>query len=59
MNDKLVAGVCGGIAKAINLDASVVRICFALALLSGGIGLVPYLYAWILMPKDNEGGDSI
>lgn len=52
--DKKIAGVCGGIAKYLNIDSTVVRVVFVLLLLPGGLpGLVPYLILWIIMPEES------
>jgi phage shock protein C len=50
-SDKMIAGVCGGIAEYFNVDATLVRvITVVLALFFGG-GFIAYLLAWIIMPK--------
>lgn len=53
MYDKSIAGVCSGFAKYLNVDVTLVRlVTLCIALFSGGIGVVAYLVAWIVMPKD-------
>src|SRR5689334_12845934 len=50
--NKKIAGVCAGIARYFQVDVVLVRIIFvALAIYSGG-GLIAYLVAWIVMPKE-------
>ncbi len=51
--NKIIAGVCGGIANAINLDSVWVRLIFAFLTLVTGIipGLVAYLILWLVMPE--------
>jgi signal transduction histidine kinase len=44
--DRVVAGVCGGIASALGVDATLVRLVFALLALAGGAGILLYLAAW-------------
>jgi signal transduction histidine kinase/phage shock protein PspC (stress-responsive transcriptional regulator) len=51
----MLAGVCAGIARALNLDPVVVRIAFGVATLAWGIGLVVYGVAWLLMPTPRGG----
>ncbi|GAA3026593.1 PspC domain-containing protein [Actinokineospora globicatena] len=52
-SDRMVAGVCGGIAKAIGVDAPIVRIGLVAATLLGfGTGAVIYLACWILLPEE-------
>ena len=45
-DDRVVAGVCGGIASALNVDATLVRLVFALLTLAGGAGILLYLALW-------------
>ncbi len=52
--DKKIAGVCGGIAEYFNIDSTLVRLGFVLFSLAGGSGLLLYLIAWAIMPKNNE-----
>ncbi|OLT16119.1 hypothetical protein BJF78_15375 [Pseudonocardia sp. CNS-139] len=50
--DRLVGGVCAGIARYFGIDPVVVRIAVvALTLVSGGAGALAYLVAWVLMPQ--------
>jgi phage shock protein PspC (stress-responsive transcriptional regulator) len=54
LTDRKIAGVCGGIAKYLNIDPTVVRIIFLLALLCGTFGFWAYLIVWIAAPEDNR-----
>ncbi|MBR4297020.1 MAG: PspC domain-containing protein [Bacteroidaceae bacterium] len=49
--DKKLAGVCGGIAAYMNLDATLVRAAFILLTLFTGVGLIAYLVLWLLGSK--------
>ena len=49
--NKKIAGVCGGLAEFLGLDASIVRIVWLLCVLFGGFGLLAYLIMWIVMPE--------
>ena len=51
--DRRIAGVCGGLAKYLNIDPTVVRIIFLVALICGSIGFWAYLIVWIAAPEDN------
>jgi signal transduction histidine kinase/phage shock protein PspC (stress-responsive transcriptional regulator) len=51
----LVAGVCAGIGRHLGVDPIVVRIAFVAAATAGGVGLVLYGLAWLLMPVEGEG----
>jgi len=51
--DRKIAGVCGGLARYLNVDPTVVRIIFLVALLCGSFGFWAYLICWIAAPDDN------
>jgi phage shock protein PspC (stress-responsive transcriptional regulator) len=52
-SDRMVAGVCGGIANVFGMDAALVRILLVGATLLGfGTGAVLYLVAWFVMPEE-------
>jgi len=55
-DDKVIGGVCGGIAKYFKLDPTVVRIVTAALVIFAGIGLVVYIALWLLTP-DSATGD--
>jgi len=46
-DDRLSAGVCGGIAARLAVDATLVRLVFAILALAGGAGILVYLALWI------------
>lgn len=52
--NKMVAGVCGGIAEYFNLDPTLVRLGFALFVLLAGTGLLAYLIAALIIPKASD-----
>lgn len=41
--DKMLAGVCGGLGRYIGIDSTVVRLLWALWCLAGGMGIVVYI----------------
>lgn len=49
--DRMLAGVCGGIAEYTGIDPVLVRLAFLTSLLFGGIGILFYLAAVLIMPK--------
>lgn len=51
-HDKVVAGVCAGIARWLGVDTLVVRIAFVVLAFSGGAGVVAYALLWALVPDD-------
>jgi signal transduction histidine kinase len=44
---RVVAGVCGGIAASLRVDASLVRLVFAILALAGGAGILLYFALWV------------
>ncbi len=50
--DKIIAGVCGGIGNYLGIDPVVVRLVWVLLALCGGAGILAYLLAWIIIPKE-------
>ncbi len=52
--DRMLGGVCGGLAQTLGVDAAILRIALVVATLLGfGLGIVVYLAAWILMPEED------
>ena len=54
-SDRIVAGVAGGIAKYLGVDASIVRIITALVVIFTGVGPFLYVLGWLLLPEENSG----
>ncbi|NOY81202.1 MAG: PspC domain-containing protein [Kiritimatiellaeota bacterium] len=50
--ERILAGVCGGIAEWLGWDPTLVRIAFvAIAIMSGGMpGIAAYIILWLIMP---------
>jgi phage shock protein C len=54
-SEKRIAGVCAGLARYFEVDVTLVRLLVvAGSLCSGGLGLLAYIAAWIIMPRENE-----
>ena len=53
-DDKMLAGVAGGIARYLNADATLVRVIIAALVLFTGVGAALYLAAWLLIPADGD-----
>lgn len=51
-SDRLVAGICGGLGEYFSIDANLVRVGFVILALWGGIGILLYLAALIVVPAD-------
>ena len=54
-DDKMLAGVAGGIARYLNTDVRLVRVIIAALALFTGAGAALYLAAWLLIPADGAG----
>ena len=50
-NNKIIGGVCSGLANYMGVDVVVVRIFFVLLVISFGFGLLPYIVLWIATPS--------
>jgi phage shock protein C len=49
--DRKVAGVCGGFAEYLDVDATLVRLIWVMAALLVGWGVVGYVIAWLVIPE--------
>lgn len=52
--DKKIAGVCGGLAEYFDLDATIIRVVWLLAVLFAGTGILVYVILWIVVPLAPE-----
>jgi signal transduction histidine kinase len=52
--NRVLAGVCSGIAEALAIDPTLVRLVFALLAFASGAGILAYLGAWALLPAPGE-----
>jgi phage shock protein C len=51
-DERMISGVCGGVAKYFNLDPTLIRLLFVLFALAGGPGLVAYIVLAIIVPEE-------
>lgn len=49
--NRKIAGVCGGVAELLKVDATLVRVLYIFAVLCCGLGLISYAYAWMIVPE--------
>ncbi len=49
-----IAGVCLGLAEYFDLDVTLIRFVWVIALIFGGTGLLAYIVGWIVMPDEPE-----
>ena len=52
--DRLVAGVCGGIAEYFSLSSALVRVLLIIFSLISGVGLLFYVVCWFILPKNPD-----
>ncbi|HET6987869.1 MAG TPA: PspC domain-containing protein [Kribbella sp.] len=52
-SDRWVAGVCGGMGRALNIDPVLIRVVMAVLIISGP-GIIFYIAAWVLMPDEGS-----
>jgi phage shock protein C len=56
---RMIAGVCGGLAEYFNLDATLMRVLFLLLAVFGGSGIVIYIVMWIIVPDASKAPPSV
>jgi phage shock protein C len=57
--DTMIGGVCGGLARYLRIDATLVRLFFILLAFGGsGIGVFIYLLLWIIVPLEGQKRDA-
>lgn len=54
VNDKMLCGVCSGLADYFNIDPTLVRLGWIVFCALGGSGVLAYIIAAIVMPQDPE-----
>ncbi len=52
--ERMIAGVCGGLAQYLGVDPTLVRLAFLLLGLTVGGGFLAYLVCWIIIPEEPE-----
>jgi len=57
-DERVVAGVCAGVARWLGVDPIVVRLATCVLALANGVGLVVYLAAWAVLPDEPVGLDT-
>lgn len=53
-SDRMIAGVCGGIAKTLGWDPTLVRLVYVLASVFSAAfpGILVYIILWVIMPEE-------
>lgn len=52
--NSMIAGVCGGLGEYLNVDPTIMRLVAVLLVFADGIGLIAYIIAWIIIPRNPE-----
>lgn len=52
--DRIIAGVCGGLAEYFGVDPTWVRLLFILLLILGGSAILVYIIMWLIVPLEPE-----
>ncbi|MCP5100751.1 MAG: PspC domain-containing protein [Chloroflexi bacterium] len=55
-SDKMIAGICGGLAAYVGIDSVIIRALFFFLFFASGIGFPIYLVLWFIMPTENSLG---
>ena len=51
--NKIIGGVCGGVAEYLDIDPTIIRLCWgAMAILSIGLGVILYIIAVLIIPMN-------
>ena len=50
----MIAGICGGLGEYLNVDPTIMRLAAVLLAFADGIGLIAYIIAWIVVPRNPE-----
>ncbi len=51
-NDRMIAGVCGGLGQYLGIDPTIIRLLFVAAVLAGFAGVLAYLIMAVIIPLE-------
>lgn len=51
-DERMLGGVCGGLAEYLHTDPTLIRVLFILFALAGGPGIIAYLIMWVIVPLE-------
>ena len=57
-SDRIIAGVCGGLARYFGVDSTVIRLIFVIGAFLKGITVLIYIVLAFIMPEDTNSGDE-
>lgn len=52
--ERMIAGVCGGLAEYFHIDPTIVRLIFILFFFAGGAAFLAYIILWLIVPLDEN-----
>jgi phage shock protein C len=52
--DRILGGVCGGLGEYFDVDPVIIRLLFVALAFAGGLGIILYIIAWIIIPRNPE-----
>jgi len=50
--ERVLGGVCGGVGEYFNIDPTIVRLLWILLIFAFGAGILFYLIAWLIVPRN-------
>ena len=56
--ERIIAGICGGLAEYFGIDPVWIRLFFILFFLTLGVALIVYIILWVIVPLAPEGLDE-
>ncbi|MEM6726423.1 MAG: PspC domain-containing protein [Bacteroidota bacterium] len=60
MDDKVIGGVCSGLSAYFGIqDPTILRVIVAIAFFAGGIGFLPYIILWVVVPEAKTAADKL
>jgi len=57
--DRVIGGVCGGLAQFFTIDATIIRLLFVFTALFGGTSLLVYLVMLLVVPEEPLPKDDV
>jgi len=56
--ERMIGGVCGGLAEFFNIDPTIVRLIFVILLLTGSAGFWIYLILLVVVPEESRSNEQ-
>ncbi|MBP2132926.1 phage shock protein C [Methanomicrobium sp. W14] len=55
-DDRVIAGICGGLGRSLDVDPNILRILWVLFCFAYGLGIIAYIVSWVFLPEEEEAG---